>query len=292
MYFYRTAVKTIVKQKQLNNNAWNFSGKVEANLLNRISGHKKLIDHFGKCYYGIKTGLNEAFIIVSDEENVEILKPIIEGKELKKWISPHPVKKLISFKCKSTKALYGNLSEEDAFVKISNQYPDLFNQLSRFKVQAKERYDKGDYWWELRNCAYYELFGKSKIIFPNLQNTNKFSFDDSGVYLNAPAVFLPTDEKYLLALLNSKVVWHFLKSICVIRSGGYIEVKPQYFEQIPIPETSEYDKLNLKTKANEISIACMQNDQHKIEKLENEIDHLVYKLYDLTEDEIKIVEMG
>jgi adenine-specific DNA-methyltransferase len=80
------------------------------------------------------------------------------------------------------------------------------------------------------------LFDKPKIIFPNLQNNNKFAFDDTGVYLNAPAVFLPSNDKALLAILNTKVVWHFLKSVCVIRSGGYIEVKPQYFEQIPIPE--------------------------------------------------------
>jgi hypothetical protein len=46
---------------------------------------------------------------------------------------------------------------------------------------------------------------------------------------------LPTNNKALLAVLNSRIVWLFLTSICVVRNGGYIEVKPQYFEQIPIP---------------------------------------------------------
>ena len=88
----------------------------------------------------------------------------------------------------------------------------------------------------MRNCAYYDLFEKPKIIFPNLQNSNKFALDSEGVYINAPAVFLPNSSKTLLCVLNSKVVWKFLLSICVVRSGGYIEVKPQYFEQIPIPK--------------------------------------------------------
>ncbi|MDA3937855.1 MAG: restriction endonuclease subunit M, partial [Spirochaetia bacterium] len=109
------------------------------------------------------------------------------------------------------------------------------------------RYDKGDFWWELRNCAYYNLFDKPKIIFPNLQNANKFCLDSEGVYINAPAVFLPVANKTLLCIFNSKIVWEFLKSICVVRSGGYIEVKPQYFEQIPIPELKNEEKFEQKT---------------------------------------------
>ena len=125
---------------------------------------------------------------------------------------------------------------------MKETYPEVFKHLEPFQERAIKRYDKGEQWWELRNCAYYDLFEQSKIIFPNLQNSNKFAFDDTGVYLNAPAVFLPTNDKSLLAILNSKVVWHFLKSICVIRSGGYIEVKPQYFEQIPVPHIDDNTK--------------------------------------------------
>ena len=51
----------------------------------------------------------------------------------------------------------------------------------------------------------------------------------------------------MLCILNSKVVWEFLKSICVVRSGGYIEVKPQYFEQIPIPKFINEESFNQKT---------------------------------------------
>ncbi|MFO7864160.1 MAG: TaqI-like C-terminal specificity domain-containing protein, partial [Salinivirgaceae bacterium] len=113
--------------------------------------------------------------------------------------------------------------------------------------RAKKRYDKGDFFWELRNCAYYNLFEKPKVVFPNLQNSNKFSYDETGAYINAPAVILPTKDKFLVSILNSKLVWFFLTNICVVRSGGYIEVKPQYFEQIPIPEISNSELLTTKT---------------------------------------------
>ncbi len=114
----------------------------------------------------------------------------------------------------------------------------------------------------MRNCAYYDLFEKPKIVFPNLQNSNKFSFDETSAYINAPAVILPTNDKFLLAVLNSKLIWYFLTNICVVRSGGYIEVKPQYFEQIPIPEINNKEALNSKT---EIIIALTS----KFQKIEN-----------------------
>ena len=169
-------------------------------------------------------------------------------------------------------------------------YPEIFKHLEKFKEKATKRYDKGEYWWELRNCAYYELFLNPKIIFPNLQNSNKFAFDYTGVYLNAPAVFLPSNDKALLAILNSKVVWYFLKSVCVIRSGGYIEVKPQYFEQIPIPIIEEKTKYTLIELVENAIQEKNQNQEENLKSIEYHIDQLVYKLYDLTEEEIEIIE--
>ncbi|MCF8366664.1 MAG: hypothetical protein K9H16_12825, partial [Bacteroidales bacterium] len=192
---------------------------------------------------------------------------------------------------------------------------------------------------------------------PNLQNTNKFAFDESGAYINAPAVILPTNDKFITAILNSKLVWYFLTSICVVRNGGYIEVKPQYFEQIPIPEISEEKKQELQNITNQIISGTsekhktqsqflklleskfvdlkltkklqnwhelkfkdfikelqkskiklnlsqeaewmnyfneqkekVQTIKSEIEKTDKEIDQMVYQLYDLTVEEIKIVE--
>jgi hypothetical protein len=101
---------------------------------------------------------------------------------------------------------------------------------------------------------------------------------------------LPSNNKALLAVLNSKVVWYFLKSICVIRSGGYIEVKPQYFEQIPIPNIEAKTQTEL-TELTEKAIREKNNNQQAdIATIETQIDQLVYKLYDLTDEEIAIIE--
>ena len=86
-----------------------------------------------------------------------------------------PFKKMIVFEAKSTKKKFGNLDDKKALNEMQTAYPKIFNHLMPFEIAAKKRYDQGEYWWELRNCAYYDLFLKPKIIFPNLQNANKFS---------------------------------------------------------------------------------------------------------------------
>lgn len=351
-------VPVLVSQNSLDKVNWSFRSESAVKLFNRLKEGKTIRKKYGKCYYGVKTALNEAFIIPKAYETGDHVKPIFEGRELKKWISPESVQQLILFESKWTKATYGNhISETEALVKISSDYPDLMSHILPLENRARKRFDKGDFFWELRNCAYYDLFEKPKIIFPNLQNSNKFSFDDTGAYINAPAVILPTNDNYVVPILNSKLVWYFLTNICVVRSGGYIEVKPQYFEQIPLPEISEHRKSTLQSftenivnstsqtqrlsnkfitlllskfediritkkleKWHEIGFSDFKNELRKqkislslsdesdwidffeeqkqcisevlnsIMTLEKEIDHMVYELYGLTEEEIRIVE--
>ncbi|MGN6601476.1 MAG: class I SAM-dependent DNA methyltransferase [Ginsengibacter sp.] len=287
---FKKDIYTEIEQNKLNSLAWNFFNYAEQQILIKLNKNQVLREIFGKCYYGVKTALNEAFITNEDLGISNKLKPVYEGKDLRKWISSTPVKKMIVFPSKSTIKEFGPLGEKEALEKMNIAYPRIINHLIPFEQKARKRYDKGEYWWELRNCAYYDLFEKTKIIFPNLQNQNKFAFDDTGSYLNAPAVFLPTDDKSLLAILNSKIVWYFLKSICVIRSGGYIEVKPQYFEQIPIPKITEYQKTELTELVDQIINSLKTDSSADTTDLENQIDQLVYQLYGLTEEEIKIVE--
>ncbi len=281
---------TQISQIDLGLDVWNFKNEIENNLLLKLKSFKSLFDLYGKSYRGIITGLNEAFIVKKNLPNITEVKPVYEGKDIKKWGTPSPTKWIIVFKNKSSKQKFGDLDFEAIKAKMMVLYPELFDHLNHFEEDGKKRFDKGEYWWELRNCAYYSLFSKPKIIFPNLQNTNKFAFDESGTYINAPAVFFPTNDKYLLSILNSKIVWYFLKSICVVRSGGFIEVKPQYFEQIPIPELTEEIKSLLTDKADQIISLKKSDPSAETSALEAEIDRLVYELYGLTEEEIRIVE--
>jgi len=260
----------LVNQSLLDKENWSFKNNKSVDIIEKFKRNKTVRDVYGKCYYGVKTALNEAFIIPNSFEVNEHIKPIYEGKELEKWIAPESVQQLILFKSKWTKETYGNkITETEAVEKLKKEYPEQIERILTFEEQAKKRYDKGEFFWELRNCAYYDLFEKPKIVFPNLQNSNKFAFDETGAYINAPAVILPTKDKFLTAILNSKLVWYFLTNICVMRNGGYIEVKPQYFEQVPVPDLSEEVKDKLTQLTNDIISKTIekQSVQSKFSKL-------------------------
>ena len=223
-----------VEQGGLNADNWSFQSTETSKVRKKIVAFKTVKEQYGKCYRGLLTGLNDAFIIneqirillmSKDAKSEELIKFIYEGKDLQKWNNRQLQKYLI---CTH------NGYEGTPAIDIDN-YPAVKEYLDGFEPQLSKRYDKGNTPYNLRNCAYQPLFYQSKIIWGNLQNANKFSWDDKGTVISAPACMLPTNNKALLAVLNSKIVWFFLTSICVVRNGGYIEVKPQYFEQIPIP---------------------------------------------------------
>jgi len=230
-----------VAQNSLLPESWNFDSMKASEILIKIKSHKTIREKFGKCYRGVVTGFNEAFIINKEtKDNLvqahsssqDIIKPFYEGKDLQKWHTSI-IEKYFIFTKRGT-----NIESYPAI----KAYLEKFKEKLTPKTNSKQDVGRkpGLYrWFEIQDSVdYYKLFEDEKITWPNLQAKNKFCLDTNGYYINAPCVIFPSKDRALLAILNSKLVWFFLKSVCVVRSGGFIEVKPQYFEQIPIPDYS------------------------------------------------------
>ncbi|MFN7527874.1 MAG: Eco57I restriction-modification methylase domain-containing protein, partial [Dolichospermum sp.] len=135
-----------ISHQSLLADVWHFRNDFEHELLSRLNQNKRIIDIFGKCYRGILTGLNEAFIINQEISNDQELKPVFDGKDIKKWFTPSTSKWMIIFASKSTQLNFGKLTEEDALQKMKKQYANIFNHLLNFQKKANKRYDKGEYW--------------------------------------------------------------------------------------------------------------------------------------------------
>ncbi|MBU0580864.1 MAG: N-6 DNA methylase [Candidatus Margulisbacteria bacterium] len=244
-----------IEQGALNASSWSFESKPIAALRDRLNNFKTIKDLFGRTYRGILTGYNEAFIIDSnkkkelerkDPKSAELIKPLLEGKDISKWRSQQCGKYLIFTR-------RGVVIDEYEAVKAHlegyRQYLTPRNNPGSEVGRKPGKYQ----WYEIQDSVdYYLKFEGGKIIWPNLQSDNKFCWDEKGNYINAPAVILPTDNKWLLGILNSNVVWFFLQGICARRSGGFIEVKPQYFQQIPIPGLDDNKKASMGILVNEI----------------------------------------
>jgi len=147
--------------------------------------------------------------------------------------------------------------------------------------------------WELRHCAYYPEFEKEKVVYSEIVRQPQFYLDRDGFYVEATS-FLMTGEntKYICGLLNSKPVTFFFKKYYAgggLGEEGY-RYKKVFLENLPIPPITHANEPIAKQIESYVEKILLPNADTK--QLERKIDQLVYGLYDLSEEEIRIVEGG
>ena len=261
-------------------------------------------------YYGIKTGLNEAFIIntakreeilnfcETEEERKQtekIIKPILKGKDVVKYAYKWADKWVI-------------VAKYESHIYIESEYPAIFKYLKNFEKELKNRgqckYSRSGkkigqhHWLELDNNpkdTYLAEFEKEKIVWPEIVRGPSFTFDDTGIYCEK-TTFIMTGEnlKYLLGLLNSKPVSFFFKNYYAgggLGKDGYMNQKA-FLQNIPIPKISIEHQKPFVEIVDKILRTKAKNQNVDTAELERQIDELVYKLYNLTQDEIEIIQEG
>lgn len=155
-------------------------------------------------------------------------------------------------------------------------YPAIKQHLDAHWDDLKGRADQGDTPYNLRNCAYLDEFSKPKIIWGNLNASGSYAMAKSGTFINAPACMIVPGDSYLLALLNSKAADYYLRTLGVVRNGGYFEYKPMFVEQIPIPRpTQESVK----------QIEDILSSSLSVEAKDSEIEKIIAELYGFTSEE-------
>ncbi|HMS98897.1 MAG TPA: TaqI-like C-terminal specificity domain-containing protein [Saprospiraceae bacterium] len=273
---------------------WFIGNQSNGMLKSKIENGSKLLKEFNiDINRGFLTGLNEAFIIneskkneliKKDSRNNDIIKPILRGRDLKKYYYTFENVYLINSH-NGIKSI--GLKRIDSEV----EYPTIYEHLKSFSPKIEIRFDKGDHWSNLRNCAYLKDFEKEKIIWGEISDKPKFAYDDNKYFAEA-TTFLMTGEKlkFLLAILNSKVSEWYFNLIGTTTGMGTNRWKKYKIELLPIKVPSAEQENEIEKIVNKILVIKKQSPTADTTNLESQIDHLVYELYGLTEEEIDIVE--
>lgn len=228
-------------QTALGNSSWELENPALRALRDKIkAGKPTLKQAYGAPLYGIKTGLNAAFVIDAstkerlcreDPRSAELLMPFLEGKDLKRWRA-EPRGLWIIYIPKNR-------------IKIDD-YPAIRAWLLPFK-EALEKRATQQRWFELQQAqeAYSARIAQPKISFPHFSVERLFSLETSSAFSNDKTYFLPTNDGFALALLNSGLLWFILSNIAPAVRGGFHELRVQYVETLPIPTATDAQKAEL-----------------------------------------------
>ncbi|WP_324660344.1 class I SAM-dependent DNA methyltransferase [Helicobacter pylori] len=266
-----------------------------------------------QIYRGILTGANEAFIIPT-EKREEILnacktqeerkrtetliKPILRGKDIKRYSYEWAHLWVINTHNGYTSNLKFKIPPIDI-----EKYPAIKAHLDSHYDTIATRSDQGDTPYHLRNCAYLEDFEKEKIVYGEIVQEPRFYLDNGecelGYFYAEATSFILTGEhlRYLLGMLHSKLITFAFKTFYAgggLGESGY-RYKKAFIERLPIPKiTPQNQKLadKITDGAKAILEAKEKDPKANTQELEKEIDALVYQLYNLTDEEIKIIEEG
>jgi hypothetical protein len=325
----KESVKEKFKASEVSEAEWNFSvgnGKRVRQRLDRISVHLGDLAHI---FVGTQTSADDVFVLqnckrkgkfvygysesINGEAKVELdcTVPFLRGSEIRRYEPVAATDRLICpYEITESKCRF--LSQQE----MLSLFPEAFSylQANRKALRSRERGKlKGKAWYAFGYPKSMTYFQKPKIIVPDYNNVPSFTFDSLGHFYKTGYGIILGEAKhsplYILGLLNTRLLFQYLLAIGTTLRGGYVRFWTQYLEKLPIRPINFSDKkdkarhdrmvdlveriLNLHKKLPEAKTDHSRTlIQRQIEATDHEIDALVYDLYGLSEEEIKMVEEG
>ena len=197
--------------------------------------------------YGIKTGFNDAFIIdgekraeliAQDPKSEEIIRPILRGRDIKKY----------GYEWNDKYVIIARLESD-----IPNKYPTICKHLEQFKGKGKlgdnstTKVFKRPWWaWMQEPVSYWEDFSKQKIVYSDISEKLNFQIIENEIYFNNTIYFITSqteDLTYLLKFLSSNLIDWYYKSLSVQLGEKAIRMFTIYVLNIPIPKKGNRDNI-------------------------------------------------
>lgn len=313
---YMQACQYPVQMSALEDSGWSMTGEKTQALLKKLRATGIPLGTYakGKIYRGVLTGLNEAFVIdrvtrdrlvAEDPMSDELIKPFLAGRDIKRY-HPFAIGKFLIFTRRGV-----DIKKYPAIEKYLQQFKEnLMPRPADWKGADWKGRKPGQYkWHEIQDTIdYFTEFEKPKIMLPDISTKGNFMVDPSCNFFCAnTAYIISSDDKYLLGILNSRLITFIYTYISASYRGGYLRFIYQYLVVLPIrtidfsdpADKARHDRmvalveqmLSLHKKLAETKTDHEKtNLQRQIDATDRQIDRMVYDLYELTEEEIKLVE--
>lgn len=258
-----------ISQADLTATGWQLEPKSDRQLLARIRAGGTALGEWcdSQLFYGIKTGLNKAFIISGaerafllrqDPSSNDVIKPFLSGRNVRRWKVEPDDNWLIYI---------------PAGAQI-DRYPAVKNRLLPFQKALEDRAGNQKWFCVQANPSNTSRFELPKIIYPDISTECRFAWDECGFFSGDTTFVIPASEPFLTCVLNSTVTRYFIEQISPSIMNGYLRFKGQYCSQIPIPKLTT----NQKSALNLMAVVAAHSDSSR-PRLEALINAFVYELF-------------
>ncbi|MFC7130554.1 Eco57I restriction-modification methylase domain-containing protein [Haloferax chudinovii] len=220
---------------------WRIQSAEVTEILDRISERSdKLTEYLDvDLRRGLLTGLNDAFIFSGElgetfSDELPHIRNLLKGSDVHRYHTEYQDRHIIAIPSGWTKSTAGVDTEEAAWQWFCEEFPEVANHLSQFESDARDRHDRGECWWELRPCDYYDELEETKIVYPVIADGPNFTMDTDGYYINDKLYSIPQEDYALLSILNSNLTRFWVKAELSGLRGGYQEFRAVHVEQVPV----------------------------------------------------------
>ena len=293
---------------------WALSNNSSNSVLEKIKAQKyKFIDITEKIFKGSSTGNDKIFLLDLVSENSKtysvksevspepfeiekkICRKFLYGESVLRYAEPNSTK-LLLFPYKKEFDKYVLYTAND----MKKTFPLAFSYLKKHKELLLSRKIPltADNFFKFSAARSLNDYEQTKILIPDMLVSDRVSLDETGEYFTGPAIHCPVfnsvgkqfEQKFYLAILNSKVFWYFISHTSTALRGDAYRLTPEFLNDFVFPDITPAQQKPIIALVDKILAAKKADVTSDTIELEHKIDELVYKLYGLTEEEIAIVE--
>jgi len=281
-------VEKRVNQSYFTDDKWTFLGQKEREIKEKVTDvGKPVIDTIGDPLVGVKSGLNEVLILDEDElsdlfedlDNTELFRPIIFGKEIKRFRPPQPKSYIMYPYVRTENGIeVANIDNYETTKEYLEQHKD--DLVSRAIIEDK--YPEGEMeWYELQQVNKNIDPSEEKIVYPDISRRAHYTIDTSGSVVTTTGFILQSSDRYYLGLLNSSLLEWVLAVECAKARGGYLRPKAQYVGNLPIKDINPSERVYGSNGTSDAELAGeIEELSQELLDLNNELEGLNLNLLD------------
>jgi hypothetical protein len=299
----------------LTSETWTLSNSQVMSILEKLNKQpRKLGDVFDKIFQGLATSKDDVYFLYDcmvDENYItgfskqineiikiekDLTKPLLKGEDVHRYETIKTDRVVIfPYKTENNEA---SLYTED---EIKEKFPLGYSYLKRnedvLRGREKGRFNLDGEWFQYGRKQGLNYAEKEKLVAPEISKGGNFSYDLKGEFYSTTTIYgyikkqnVKESYKSLLAILNSNLLWWFLVNTGTTLANGYFRFMPSYLKGFSLPILTKEIENTLIELVDKILILRKLNNVSESLKLENKVNYLVYSLYNLSNEEIEIIE--